>query len=186
MLFLGCLVLILILTILFFSSQEHDNQNNHTDIEKIEYGKVYTFSMDGDTPAYIKFLDEKKYVAVPNEKTPENSFGDGEEYNLSFIQGEYKVEDEQFILGIKIERAVLFFNNDDELKKHEYDEKYVSVKPGTKTFEKGKIVKKGKFWIYERKVNENSVSSKLKGTQKRIPDSIDEFLSGYKQVEREE
>lgn len=53
MLFIGGLLLVLILVILFFSSQEHDDQNNHTDIEKIKYGKVYTFSMDGDTPAYI-------------------------------------------------------------------------------------------------------------------------------------
>ena len=78
----------------------------------------------------------------------------------------------------------MFFNDDIELKNREYDEKYVSEKPGEMSFEKGKIVKKDKFWIYDREINNTHVASRLKKSQKSIPNSTDEFLSGYKKAER--
>lgn len=137
-LFLLGLLLILVLTILFFSSQGNENKNNHTDLENIEYGEVYTFPVRDDSLAYIKFLDETHYVAIPNRKKPEDCFADGEAYNLSFVQGEYKEEDGKFILGIRIERIALFFNDDIELKNREYDEMYVSEKPEEMSFEKEK------------------------------------------------
>lgn len=185
-LFLLGLLLILVLTILFFYSQGNENKNNHTDLENIEYGEVYTFPVRDDSPAYIKFLDETHYVAISNIKSPEDSFGDGESYSINFIEGEYQNVNDSYSLGKKVRTIAIFFDGEEELNKKEYNRFYKRDTAGKNTFETGDIVEKDGKWLYERTVNNQLVDYPLKKTSETLQDSIEDFLIGYKLIENEE
>jgi hypothetical protein len=152
-------------------------------IESIKFGEVYTFTAKGDSPPYIKFINEKKYVALSNTKNPKYSFGDGEFYSINFIEGEYQNLNGNFSLGKEIKTIAIFFDDEDELNKKEYSRSYKRTLPRTNIFETGTILENDDQWVYENTINGKVVEYPLKNMSKKIPNSIAEFLNEYKQSE---
>ena len=75
--------------IVFFSDEKESAKNEiaKREITEIVYGDVYTFTEEGSRYGYIKIIDGENYVAMPGTKSPEDSFGDGETYDIIFIEG---------------------------------------------------------------------------------------------------
>ncbi|MBO0413713.1 hypothetical protein JZO81_21965 [Enterococcus hulanensis] len=182
-----CLLIILLVYIFF---RESPNRNDY--VTEIEIGKVYKMdTYKGEkisSPSYIKFLDKKKYVALPDFSTEED-YGQG--LSFIFVEGTYeKNKPNEYSLGSSLRDVRISFDN-----YQDYKDKILSFKPGygptdeiRANFEEGKIfLKDGKYYYKQTirtgdsppKIYEND--EPLKISTKKIPNSIEEFLSQYSQ-----
>lgn len=113
---IGLLSILLItltaITLWYFLVTKNENVRNEIakrEITEIVYGDVYTFTEEGSRSGYIKIIDGENYVAMPGTKSPEDSFGDGETYEIIFIEGRYSKSNEKFYLGKSVMDTRLFF-----------------------------------------------------------------------------
>ncbi|MGG5369409.1 hypothetical protein [Enterococcus sp. AZ196] len=175
------------ITFWYFLVTKKENKKNeimNREITEIVYGEVYTFSEEGNKSGYIKFIDGENYLAMPSTKSPEDSFGDGETYDIIFIEGKYSKNNEKFYLGKSVIDTRIFFEDEEGLKKNRYDEIYTITKPNLIDFETGSIEKKEKQWIYRRNSSNGYVEYPLVRSKKDIPNSTEEFLKKYKPVDK--
>ncbi|MBO0451873.1 hypothetical protein [Candidatus Enterococcus murrayae] len=183
------LVTIIVLTVITFwyflvtKKEIAKNEFINSEIKEIVFGEIYTFQEKGSMPEYIKFLDEENYVAIPGTNAPEDSFGDGETYDIIFIEGKYSYSNGKFYLGKSVKDTMLSFYDEKGLNSNRYVGIYKSAKPSTIDFETGSIEKKEKQWVYRRNSSNGNVEYPLERSKNDIPNSMDEFLKKYKKVD---
>lgn len=161
-------------------------------VSEIEYGEVYVYKQV-ETPSYIKFLDSKHYVAWPTVRF-ESDLDEGPLFN--FVEGVYEEKNGNYYLGQKIRMATISFSTRDDYDNREYeglpridyevDNRFI---PFTNT----PILKKdGEYWYTwevgdwkegdkEKPSGIRTGETKLEKTNKKIPNSIEDFLSQYSQ-----
>lgn len=171
----------------FLVTKKEINKNEfiNSEITKIVHGEVYTFSERGLMPGYIKFIDEENYVAIPRANSPEDSFGDGETYDIIFIEGKCEHSEGKFYLGKSVKSTMLSFSDEKGLDSKQYDEMYVSVKPNAIDFKNGSIEQNANQWVYHRMSNIGEVDFPLERSKKNLPNSTNEFLKKYQKVDKD-
>ena len=161
-------------------------------VSEIEYGEVYVYKK-GEVPSYIKFIDSKRYVAMPLVDM-ENDYDYGPAIRL--VEGKYVKKNGNYYLGIEIRMATILFPTIDDYEDkvyegppridYEADNRFI---PFTNT----PIIKKdGEYWYTwevgdwkegdkEKPSGIRTGETKLEKTNKKIPNSIEDFLSQYSQ-----
>lgn len=163
-------------------------------IEKIEFNQVYSYKEDDDSQkeaSFIKFIDDSHYVARLSGYTPEKSFGDGESYEIVFLEGRYKKSNHMIILGEDFKEVRLTFSSQENLEKKIFKSYYERTKSdkedsGFYSFERGKISKIDEVLQFELQIVTGDTPPKyayewikLKLTDQKLPSSIKELLSQY-------
>lgn len=160
------------------------NEFINSEIKEIVFGEIYTFQEKGSMPGYIKFLDEENYVALPGTNPPEDSFGDGETYDIIFIEGKCEHTDGKFYLGKSVKDTMLSFYDEKGLNSKRYIGIYESTEQSMIDFETGTIEQKENQWVYRRNSSNGYVEYPLERSKKNVPNSTNEFLKKYKKADQ--